>query len=362
MWQFHNPVRIFFGSGLLNQVGTMIHARHYALLTYGEPLFGALVDKVRLVAGEPAVVIDDISPNPDFLSLPALCDRCRDVDLIVAIGGGSIIDAAKVLSAADGDFSTVSSYLLTGQGAENLSSIPIIAIPTTSGTGSEVTSWATVWHQEVGRKFSLSHKNVYPEIALVDPELTLGLPLALSVSTGLDALSHALESLWNVNRNPVSTAFAISAAKLLLDHLPKLKSHSDELNLRSALALGSLQAGLAFSNTKTALAHSLSYPITLRYGVTHGFACSFTLPMVLRSVIGLDHELDQALREIFGADLHAGADRLNSTLEFLGVGTQPSEFGISESQWLQIIDEAFAADRGKNFLGNKKRFWDVATS
>ena len=158
----------------------------------------------------------------------------------MALGGGSVMDAAKVLAAADGDFDKVRRHLETGAGGEALGRIPIIAIPTTAGTGSEVTSWATVWDTTAKKKYSLSRPNLYPEVALVDPALTLGLPRSVTVSTGLDALSHALESIWNVNANPVSSALAEVAAREVLEALPLLADDlgSEVLRTRLARAVG----------------------------------------------------------------------------------------------------------------------------
>ena len=140
----------------------------------------------------------------------------------MALGGGSVIDTAKVLAAARGGFPPVLRYLQTGAGAEALSATPIIAVPTTAGTGSEVTSWATVWDTQSGKKYSLSRPNLYPKHAVVDPALMLGKPRQLTISTGLDALSHALESLWNVNVNPISAHHAVVAAREILVVLPQL--------------------------------------------------------------------------------------------------------------------------------------------
>ena len=136
--------------------------------------------------------------------------------VIVALGGGSVIDTAKVLAAARGGFAPVLRYLQTGAGAEALSATPIIAVPTTAGTGSEVTCWATVWDTQSGKKYSLSRPNLYPKHAVVDPALMVGKPRQLTISTGLDALSHALESLWNVNVNPISAQHAVVAAREIL--------------------------------------------------------------------------------------------------------------------------------------------------
>ena len=119
-----------------------------------------------------------------------------------------------------------------------------------------------------GNKYSLAHPKLYPETAVLDPALTVGAPRELTLATGLDALSHALESIWNVNGNPVSASYAVEAAREIIDTLPRLMQRLDDVDLRARQAHASLLAGLAFSNTKTALAHNISYDITLRSG-TH---------------------------------------------------------------------------------------------
>lgn len=358
-WRFHNPVKIAFGAGALEGIGALVAGRPYALVTYGEPLFAALTDRVAQRAGPPAVVIDDIAPNPDFESLTASCARFGRAKTapaaIVALGGGSVIDAAKVLAAAGGDFSRVRRHLEEGTDPDGLLSLPIIAVPTTAGTGSEVTHWATVWDQAKGRKHSLALPSLYPEQAVIDPELMLELPRGLTVSTALDALSHALESLWNRNANAVSTVFAVAAAREILDTLPRLVLELGDPALRSRMARAALNAGLAFSNTKTALAHSLSYPVTLRHGVPHGLACSFSLPMVMRAAIGTDADCDAALAEIFGPDLASGAARLADFLAELGVSQDPADYGVAEQEWRALIAAAFAGERGRNFIGSLER-------
>lgn len=304
MWRYRNPVDVKFGAGTFDTIGQVLAGRTYCLVTYDEAnggsTFADLTRRLTALAGEPAARVRNIGPNPDFIGLTESCRLYvaaeKPIEAIVALGGGSVIDAAKVLAAASGDFSRVRAFLETGKGGETLGTTPIIAIPTTSGTGSEVTSWATVWDTEAKKKYSLARSGLYPEVALVDPLLTVGLPRGITISTGLDALSHALESIWNVNANPVSTALAERAAREVLEALPALADNLRDTDLRSRLSRASLFAGLAFSNTKTSLAHSLSYHLTLHHGVPHGIACSFSLPMVMRAVAGCDPACDAALK------------------------------------------------------------------
>lgn len=358
-WTYANPVSVTFGEGALSSIADKLKGRRYCLLTYNDnPYFDELVDQVVGHTWKPAVVVRDVEPNPSFNGLRIACrsfgTAAEAPEAIVALGGGSVIDTAKVLSASGGDFSRVQAYLEGRSGAETLLNVPIIAVPTTSGTGSEVTCWATVWDTEAKKKYSLARPNLYPEHAILDPELTLRIPRALTLSTGLDALSHALESIWNVNANPVSANHAVFAASEILMALPPLLRRLDDVALRARVARASLSAGLAFSNTKTALAHSLSYYLTLHHGTVHGIACSFSLPAVMRSVIGKDEACDAALKRIFGDDLLQGADLLDGFLTALGVSTRATDYGVTRENWIGAIDEALKGERGRNFIGSRE--------
>lgn len=357
MWQYRNPVDVRFGAGAFSELPRLIAGRTYALVTYDEPVFRELRQKLESAAGSACLVVDDVAPNPDCAHLGEQAARFsqlpRQPEVIVALGGGSVIDSAKVFAAAGGDFARVLRFLQTGLNSESLGTTPLIAVPTTAGTGSEVTSWATVWDSATGKKYSLSRPSLYPRFAVIDPSLMLGKPRQLTVSTGLDALSHALESLWNVNANPVSKTYAVAAAREIIAVLPTLADDLANLDLRARMATAALLAGLAFSNTKTAIAHSLSYPITLRHNVPHGIACSFSLPMIIRSVADLSGPCGQALTEIFGPDLHEGARRLEAMLDGLGVSTDATSYGVSPEEWTGLIEDALEGERGRNFIGSK---------
>jgi phosphonate metabolism-associated iron-containing alcohol dehydrogenase len=357
-WSYSNPVQLVFGVDAFGSLGERIAGRPYGLVTYSDaPVFAQLQAALAASAGPAAVVIGNVEPNPSYIALRAACrlfgEAATAPAVIVALGGGSVMDTAKVLAAAGGDFARVQDYVEGRRGAEILRHVPIIAVPTTAGTGSEVTSWATVWDTENKRKFSLARPNLYPECAIIDPRLMLGVPKGLTISTGLDALSHALESIWNVNSNPVSANHAVFAAREAVDVLPQLAEDLGNITLRSRMARASTFAGLAFSNTKTALAHSLSYHLTLHHGVVHGIACSFSLPAVMRSVIGKNAECDVALARIFGADLAKGADTLAGALAKLGVSTRATDYGVTQAEWLGVIDDALLGERGRNFIGTR---------
>lgn len=363
-WKYTNPVQIEFGVDSFDRLAALIGTRAYALVTYGEPVFQQLERRLAGAAGVPVLAIRDVAPNPDYRLLAKQTVRFAELqkqpDVIVAVGGGSVIDSAKVFAAAGGDFARVKTYLETQQEAERLAAIPIVAVPTTAGTGSEVTCWGTVWDEANGKKYSLARPSLYPTHAVIDPRLMLGKPQLLTISTGLDALSHALESLWNVNNNPVSANHAVAAARSILDVLPRLVRDLGSLELRSRMATAALFAGLAFSNTKTAIAHSLSYPITLHHGVQHGIACSFSLPMVLRSVRGAGGLCEDSLKQVFGDDLAKGADDLEDFLGLLGISCNPAAYEIDRQEWRALIAASLEGERGQNFLGSRERLIEAS--
>ncbi|KQO61169.1 alcohol dehydrogenase [Methylobacterium sp. Leaf87] len=358
-WTYANPVTVVFGEDAVAAIRTALAGRRFCLLTYNDhPYFDEMVRRISREVGTPDVVVRDVEPNPSFNGLRSACQSYgtaeKAPEVIVAFGGGSVIDTAKVLAASGDDFSRVQAFLEGRAGSDTLSATPIIAVPTTSGTGSEVTCWATVWDTEAKKKYSLNRPNLYPEHAILDPKTSLAVPRGLTLSTGLDALSHSLESIWNVNANPVSANHAAFAATEVLDALPKLLEKLDDVELRGRVARASLFAGLAFSNTKTALAHSLSYYLTLHHGTVHGIACSFSLPTVMRSVIGKDTACDAALKRIFGDDLAAGADRLEAFLNGLGVSTVATDYGVTRENWIGAIEDALKGERGLNFIGSRE--------
>jgi len=227
----------------------------------------------------------------------------------------------------------------------------LIAAPTTAGTGSEVTPWATIWDSASLKKYSLHLDCTWPTVAIIDPQLMLTVPAGVTVSTGLDALSHALESIWNVNANPVSDTFAISAIEDILECLPRLRRDLGNQELRSRMALAALKAGLAFSNTKTALAHSISYEMTLHHGLPHGIACSFTLPLVLGLAWGHDAARDRTLQRVFGTDLQQAQAQLRDFLHSLDVKTEFADYGVNATEAEAMIRFALQGARGKNFIG-----------
>lgn len=337
-FNYYNPVKIVFGNGRIEELPQLIGSRKALFLT--SPSFEKNGTVKRILEKNPQIkkVIAQVQPNPDFdylrnTHLEILKEGTFEV--IVALGGGSVIDSAKVFSvlSESNSFEFVEKLIRGTLPKNNYKLIPIIAVPTTAGTGSEVTPWATVWDNAEKKKYSLHLPDLWPQSALLDPELSLSLPLGITISTALDALSHALESLWNKNRNPVTSLFAVEAAKEILWTLPRLKEDPANLELRGKMLLASTHAGFAFSNTSTSIAHAISYYLTSHFGVSHGLACGFSLPDILDAAWGVDEELDSLLDQIFGKK---SSQPLRSFFNQLGVSTLFKDYGATKEVLAEI--------------------------
>jgi alcohol dehydrogenase class IV len=246
---------------------------------------------------------------------------------------------------------TLRAHFTEGVSIPEAMALPVIAIPTTAGTGSEVTPFATVWDARSVKKHSLAHPRMYPEHALLDPELTYQLPWDITLATGLDAFCQACESIWNKNANPVTFSYAFRAARLAWVALDQGESLMKSQSHRARLLEASLLAGMAISHTRTALCHSISYPITARFGLPHGLACSFTLPAVLRYNSKVDdgrlHELASYLGQPGVGEL---ADAIAGLLRSLGVKAIMQLAVGDSSQLGELIPDMITPGRAENNL------------
>jgi len=289
-WSFANPVHVRFGEGCRAGLGAQVAGQSLLVVTShrgraqfsADPHLGALDADLTW--------IDTVSPNPGLTETQTQIDRLagQRFDAVLAFGGGSAMDAAKALAAA----------LTPGQTCRDLAALiadpvahldrpllPIHALPTTSGTEAEVTPFATIWDHANRRKLSLASPRLFPRTAWVDPELTWGLPPDATLATSLDALNQAFESLWNRNRSPLSSVMAGRAIALGFAAIPRLQADPGDHAARALIAESSLLAGLCISQTRTAICHAMSYPLTAHHGLPHGLACAFPMAAVARRVL-----------------------------------------------------------------------------
>jgi alcohol dehydrogenase len=283
---FVNPTKIHFGEFDAKVVSNKISNRKFGFITTKSFKDSNVVQDVLTSANyPPSFLICDVPANPSVQYIDQVSKTLKGipVEVIVALGGGSCIDSAKAIARIllqEPGYS-VEDILKAQKNGISFESVPVIAIPTTTGTGSEVTPFSTIWDYDKKKKFSILGPDVFPEWALVFPELSLKAPQHVMIASALDALSHSFESVWNNNANSQTYIDSITALKYLVPTLSNMSFEKPSISDISNLAKGSLHAGLAISQTKTSIAHSISYPLTATYGLSHGLACSFTLASII---------------------------------------------------------------------------------
>ena len=327
------PTKIVYGTNELDNIDKYINERRTLLVTSEGFIKRGLIDRINSLTPHIVDVISEIKSHPEFKDLKITYEKIAKIDfeLILAIGGGSVLDASKFFSVQnDNKEAQFVEDIIKGKlPKKDYNLIPIITIPTTAGTGSEITPWATIWDMDEKKKYSLHLPDLFSEIALYDPMLTLSVPKDITIQTGLDTLSHALESIWNKNANEITINYAIKSAKLNINNLLLLSNNLNNLEYRDNIMRACMYAGLAFSNTQTAIAHGMSYYITAHKDIPHGIACSFTLPLLIDNVIGEYDFVDEALKEIFS---ELSSNKLRNILKELNISTEFEDYDINNNE------------------------------
>lgn len=300
LFTFTGARKIVFGKGALERLPEYIaelKGKRPLVVIDGPLARAGLSERVSLLlkgAGMSLTLFDAIEGEPELEKADegarlALEKQC---DVVVGIGGGSAMDAAKAVAAVAGNGAKAVDFLglnrVPGPG------LPTIMVPTTAGTGSEVTFTAVFIRKDLKKKEGMNSPYLYPHIALLDPLLTVGLPPLPTATTGVDALCHAIESYTSVNASPMSALVSLEAIRLIGAHLRTAVHDGSNLPAREAMLLGSLYAGLGLANAGVGAVHSLSYPLGGRFGVPHGLANTVLLPAVM------EYNLPGALEKFTG--------------------------------------------------------------
>lgn len=288
-FEFVNPVKIVAGYKALENIGNELedlNAKHPMLIAdKGVEQVGLLKKVIDAFTGTGIVIAEvftDVPPDSgiDTVKKSAALYREKNCDSIIAIGGGSVIDTAKginILASLGGD--DLLAY--SGAGALNKRLNPFIVVPTTSGTGSEVTLVAVVMDHANSRKHLFVSPRLLPDAAILDPRMTLTLPPYITAFTGMDALTHAIEAYTCLGKNPISDAYALTAIKSITENLIHCVKNPSDTEARLSLAVAATCAGVAFSNSMVGLVHSLGHSLGAVSHVPHGVAMNIFLPFVL---------------------------------------------------------------------------------
>lgn len=355
---FNTAPSLIFGSGSIARIGEIAAQSlgpRVLLVTDAGLVKAGLLEKALHAleeAGVAADVFDGVVADPPEAVVLAGVDRAKafEARAVIGFGGGSSIDVAKLVALLSPGGEELSEVY--GVGLAKGPRLPLLAVPTTAGTGSEVTPISIVTtgaHEKKGVVSPL----IIPDIALLDPDLTLNLPPPVTAATGIDAMVHAIEAYTSTsaNNNPVSKTLAKEALRLLGRHIERAVHHGRDGEARAAMLLGSLLAGQAFANSPVAAVHALAYPIGGHFGVPHGLSNALVLPHVLRfnASACATHYAELAPHAFPGLEDGASADAFVESLAALcaKVGLQPRlrDVGIPQDALPMLAEDAMKQTR-----------------
>jgi len=352
------PTEVIFGVGASDDLPLYIHkangSRVFLLSDPGVKLAGVtdqVADRLR-GAGITFEIFTDLEQEPDVTTINKITQLAKafSADLVIGLGGGSVLDAAKAVAVMLKNEGEIIHYA----GLNNVpgKGVPLICIPTTSGTGSEVTIWTVISDKKNNTKYGIGGKLLAPSLALCDPALTLTLPGPMTAVTGCDALTHALESFVNKATQPISEALSRESMRLIAKSLRKAVAQGDNLEARYDMLLASTIAAMAFNPTRLGIAHALCMPLGGKYKVPHGIANAVLLPHVMEFNLMGNLEKFREIADIFGEKTEGlplrkqaelSVEAIKSLNSDIGIPAGLASYGITEKDLDYIAQEGMAS-------------------
>ena len=355
MFTLMYPERIIFGCNALEQLSeeaarfgrrVLLVSGHRAMRKSG------ILDRVvnQLDSGKMEVTLfDEVEHDPSLGTVDKgiKLAREKECEIVVGLGGGSALDVAKAVACLSKLKGHPREY---HQGREvEAAGLPFVAIPTTAGTGAEITSNSVITDREKKVKKSIRSPYMIARVALVDPLLTLSLPAKLTAYTGMDALTQAVESFICRTSNPISDSLALRAIDLLFHNLPEAVREGENVEIREKVALGSLLSAMAFSQTGVGAVHALSHPVGARFGVPHGLACAVLLPWVMKCNLEVCREKFSLLAYQMGREKPEEVPQvLRELLKEVGISPTLKEWRIREDDFSLLISQSRGGTMSKN--------------
>lgn len=350
-FSFHLPTAIKFGVGTASLLGEsllQLGVKRVFIVTDQGIVSAGLLDGVTtsLQAKEIAYdIYSEVEPDPSLETINGGAEFFlkQPYDCIVAIGGGSPIDTAKGIRIVAANGGSISQYAGVHR-VPTASPIPLIAIPTTSGTGSEVTMFGVYsdWQNHV--KITVTSPHMAPTLAVIDPALTRGLPAKMTAATGIDALAHGIEAYFSLRSSPASDALALEAIRVVMKNLRKAVHDGSDMDARIGMSYGSLLAGMAFNNGFLGLAHAIGSALSGHCQVPHGVAIGLLLPHVIAFNAPVCPESAAKLGVLLREDEHAeetGAEVVAQLVKGIGLPTRLREVGVASEKLVDIAKDSF---------------------
>lgn len=338
----HSRTRVIFGAGTLHLLGetTKEEGASHVLLVSDPGIVRAghvaRAEQSLREANLEVLIFDGVQENPttDHVYAGVEFARQHDIDFIIGLGGGSSMDCAKGINFILSNGGQMSDYWGVGKATREM--IPMIAIPTTAGTGSEAQSFALISDPKTRQKMACGDQKASCRVAILDPDLTATQPGMVAAATGIDAIAHAVETAGTTKRNDISMALSKEAWLRLKPAYERAITHSDDDQARADMLLGAHLAGAAIEQSMLGAAHACANPLTARYGITHGFAVGLMLPHVVR----YNASLNSNPYEVLGLEAEALANCLESFLQAGGLKKRLIEFDIPEADLPVLAKEA----------------------
>jgi alcohol dehydrogenase len=355
---FELPTRIEFGSGSVANVARRVAelGGTRALVVTDEVLAGhGIVDRITSILDEAKiehVAFTGVEPEPDAAGVQAGANllAAEGCDLVIAIGGGSVLDTGKAIALMSRNPGHIRDY--AGLGVPTQRGVPVIAVPTTAGTGSEATIWAVISEKAIKTKYGVGGPHMTADLALCDPDLSMTLPPRLTAVTGLDALAHALESYVNKATQPISEALSEKAMELVGRSLRTAVWAGDQVGARSDMLLASTMAAAAFNSTRLGLAHALAMPLGAKAKIPHGDVVSILLPEVMRYNVTGNLAKFARIAEILGESVEgmsprtaadAGVAAVEQLVNDVGAPRKLGDYGVTEADLPPFAEEAMTS-------------------
>lgn len=346
-FQFYMPTKVLFKSGMVNELDA--HLKGENVLVICDPFLyksGAAQKIGAGLKGKNVIYCSDIEPNPSCESVDAAAAiaRRKKTNCVIGLGGGSSLDVAKIVACLTTNEGSIYDYYSGGSRTFSSCRAELVCIPTTAGTGSEVTNVGVFTNKATHVKMPMVNRQFWPDIAVIDPALTCTLPPAITASTGMDAFCHAIEAYWNLEAQPMCDMLAMGALRLILDNVRLAYEEPQNKQARGAMLTASLTAGVAFSQTRTTGIHAASFPLTAEFGASHGVACSVTLPAFIRISGEKAGEKMRVLAAYLGcASIEALANRVEALMLAMKMPIRLSALGVKEADLRRLAKTALTA-------------------
>ena len=346
-FNFQLPTKIVFGVGALGNLGMEMDERGWgsALIVTDKGVREAgLLERVELVLQSYEIeygVYDRVQPNPTVQVIEEALPLVEGRAALIGLGGGSSLDAAKALNV----LKTHGGRVLDWEGNDTVPGPcgPLIAIPTTAGTGSEVTFIAQISVPERRQKVPIISRYLAPDLAIVDPELSGTMPPPLTAATGMDALTHAIEAVTSITAQPLADILAFRAIALINEFLPRAVEDGADMAARTGMAFASLIAGIAFNNGWVALAHAIAHALGGLFDLPHGLCCALALPVTMEYNLEARREKYMKIAELLGASgAEDGIARVEELNKKIGIPSGLRELGVGEDDLARIAALALA--------------------